>query len=74
MALITEEIWHDELYAKLVTINRAIDEDIEDWRFIRLAGCGGDRYTPAELISLGRWLIEQGSRIEKEYNSSGAKK
>lgn len=75
MAFVTEEMRNDELHAEITTVNRTIDEDIEDWRFIRLeVDYCGDRYTPSELIALGKWFIEQGSRISREYKRNGAKK
>ncbi len=76
MAYVTENVKHDIYPAQLTTIQRRPEtgECIENWRFIDVELDSFERYTPKELRELGQWLIDQGTRIGKEYNCNGAKK
>lgn len=77
MAYIKEEINHEEFDIKLEVIERdkKCGEYFEPWKIIELSmDCFSDRVSPKELRKLGRWLIQQGKRIGKEYTSKGRKK
>ena len=76
MGFVTEEIEHDELPVKLTTVERDKEsgECREPWRFIGLEFDHFEELTPPELRRLGRWLVQEGKRIGKEYKSNGAMK
>lgn len=76
MGFVTEEIEHDELPVKLMTVERDKEsgECREPWRFISLDFDLFTNMTPPELRQLGRWLVKEGRRIGKEYKSNGAMK
>ena len=73
MALIHEEIEH-ELGPRLMVSEREEGETREPWQFISLEMDGFDEMTPTELRTLGKWLVQQGRRIGREYKSNGAPK
>ena len=74
MGFVTEEIEHDELPVTLMTVEREDGETSEAWRFISLEFDHFERLTPPELRKIGRWLVQEGKRIGKEYKSIGAMK
>lgn len=76
MAKVTQTIRHEHYQAEITTVQRRPEtgECIENWRFIDVEICGFERYTPKELRDLGQWLIDQGTRIGREYKCNGAKK
>ena len=76
MGFVTEEIEHEELPVKLMTVERDKEsgECREPWRFISLEFDHFENLTPPELRRLGRWLVQEGKRIGKEYKSNGAMK
>jgi len=73
MALIHEETKH-ELGARLMVSERAKDETRDPWRFVSVEMDGFDNLTPTELRTLGKWMVQQGRRIGREYKSNGAPK
>ena len=64
------------LVTKLMTAERDKEsgEFREPWRFISLEFDQFENLTPPELRRLGRWLVQEGKRIGKEYKSNGAMK
>ena len=76
MGYVTEEIEHDELPVKLTTVERdkASGECREPWLFIGIEFDHFEQLTPPELRKLGRWLVQEGKRIGREYKSNGAMK
>ena len=74
MGFVTEEIEHDELPVTLTMVEREKGETKEPWRFIGIEFDRFESLTPPELRKLGRWLVQEGKRIGKEYKSNGAMK
>jgi len=74
MGFVTEQIEHDELPVTLMTVEREAGETVEAWRFVSLEFDHFERLTPPELRKIGRWLVQEGKRIGKEYKSNGAMK
>lgn len=74
MGLIIEEIEHDNLGASITTVQREKGETRDPWHFVHLDVDSINRRTPKELRELGRWLIDQGRRIGREYKSNGARR
>ena len=74
MAFVKEEIEFDVLEAKIMVLERESGEYPEPWSIISFSVDDLENCTPKELRQLGKWLIEQGKRIGKEYKSNGARK
>lgn len=72
MAFIKEEIEHDELNVTITVLEREKSEASEPWSIINIEVDNFENYSPKELRRLGKWLIEQGKRIGREYKSNGA--
>lgn len=73
MALIHEETEH-ESGAMLMVSERQDGEMRDPWKCVSLEIDGFDNLTPTELRALGKWLMQQGRRIGREYKSNGAPK
>lgn len=74
MARIHEQKRHDHLDVELMTSERQELEVRDPWHFINLRVNGTENLTPTELRALGLWLVNEGKRIGREYNSNGAPK
>ena len=80
MAYVVETITHpdiDEVYAfeeiSISVLEKTKGEQIESGRIIDIDMPMIQSYTPKELISLGKWFVENGERIKKEYTKTGHK-
>ncbi|GAB2993945.1 hypothetical protein GCM10027284_08910 [Cyclobacterium sediminis] len=72
MGIIKEEISHPTINDVEITVDEhAKDEHREPYDIVNLDISFGSISTPDELVDLGRWLIEQGQRIKKQYTSTG---
>lgn len=74
MALIHEELKHEYLPVSLTVSERVKGECIAPWAIAHCEVDGMERLTPKELRELGRWLVQQGKRLGREYRSNGAPK
>lgn len=74
MGYITEEVSHDEFPMTLTMVERIAGETKEPWRFIGIEFDHFESLTPPELRKLGRWMVQEGKRIGREYKSNGALK
>lgn len=76
MAYVREETKHEDFPATLTVVQRRPEtgECIPNWEFISLEWDGFQRLTPKQLRELGKWLVQEGKRIGKEYKCNGAKK
>lgn len=74
MSIIHEETVHSALDAEITVSERTRGESIEDWYIVHLRVDGMDRMTPNDLCNLGRWLVEHGERIKREYTRAGKPK
>ena len=74
MALIHEEKTHQFSGVELMTSEREDHETRGAWQFIDLSFNHKVTLTPKELRDLGHWLVKEGKRIGREYNSNGAPK
>jgi hypothetical protein len=72
MALIHEELKHEYLPVSLMVSQRQQGECIEPWDIVHCEVDGMSRMTPKQLQELGRWLVQQGKRLGREYKSNGA--
>ena len=73
MALIHEEIKHESGVEIMVT-ERESRETREPWKCVSMDMGFSENLTPKELRALGKWLIQVGRRIGREYKSNGAPK
>lgn len=75
MGYILEETEHPTLRDVSITVDeKTKDETREPWNIVSLDITFSSIRTPDELIELGKWLIENGNRIKKEYTSTGKKR
>lgn len=74
MAFVKEEIKHDVFDATITVLERESSEFSEPWNIISLEIDSFENCTPKELRKLGKWMVEQGKRIGREYKSNGAKR
>lgn len=75
MGLIVETIYHPTLDDVELTIDeQSNDEEREPYNIVWLDTAFADLRTPNDLIELGKWLVEQGERIKREYTSKGKKR
>lgn len=74
MAFINEEIEYEVFDASLTVSEREKSEFSNPWSIISLEVDNYGNCTQRQLVVLGKWLVSQGKRIGKEYNSNGAKR
>lgn len=74
MAIIHEETPHEYLPATISVSERIGDECRPAWEMISLEYDSFERLTPKDLRQLGKWLVQEGKRIGREYKSNGAPK
>lgn len=74
MGIIRDIVRHPELDIGLTVVERDPEESCDPWRFVGIDVDSLDRLTPVELRKLGKWLIDEGRRIGREYKSNGAPK
>ena len=74
MSIIHEEVQHRTAGAEVTVMERVRGESVEDWFILSLRMDSMERITPADLCVLGRWLVEQGERIKREYTKTGKPK
>ncbi|UJB30281.1 hypothetical protein [Chromobacterium sp. Beijing] len=74
MAIVHEETSHDDLPVTIMVSERTKGEFRPPWEMIDLEFDSFQRLTPTQLRQLGRWLIQEGKRIGREYKSNGAPK
>lgn len=72
MAIVTEEIKHEDTNVTVCVTQRESDETHEAWRIISVEMDGYERITPREMRDLGHWLVRESKRIGRAYTSSGA--
>lgn len=74
MSLIHEETLHHIGEAEVMVSERTRGESIDDWDIVHLRVDSMGRMTPDDLSELGRWLVEQGERIKRQYTKTGKPK
>lgn len=74
MSYIAEEIKFEDMDIILEVLEKTEGETFERGRIIDLETDSFQSYTPKELVRLGEWLIKHGTRIGKEYTTSGKRK
>lgn len=74
MAIIHEETSHSDLPATILVTERTKGECRMPWEMISLEFDSFEWLTPVQLRQLGKWLIQEGKRICREYKSNGAPK
>jgi hypothetical protein len=72
MSIIHEETRHAHLEVEFSISERTAGEMREPWRFVHLEIDSMSSITPREMRNLGRWLIDEGRRLGREYKSNGA--
>lgn len=72
MGLIKETIKHPTIEDVEITVDEhAKNEDRAPYDIVSLNVAFYSISNPNELIELGKWLIENGKRIKKQYTSKG---
>ena len=72
MGLIKETINHPTIDDVEITVDEhAKDETREPYDIVSLDISFSSIEHPDQLVELGKWLIEQGERIKKQYTSKG---
>ena len=72
MGLIQETINHPTIDdVEIVVDEKSKDETREPYDIVSLDISFSSIRQPDELVELGKWLIEQGTRIKKQYTSTG---
>ena len=72
MGLIHEETNHPELDDVSITVSEIEKGSAADsWQIVSLDVSFATIDTPQDLILLGKWLIDEGKRIKKQYTSRG---
>lgn len=72
MGIIKEIIKHPTIEnAEIVVDEKSKNETREPYDIISLDILFCSIRQPDELVELGKWLIEQGTRIKKQYTSTG---
>jgi len=72
MGLIQETINHPTIDdVEIVVDEKSKDETREPYDIVSLDISFSSIRQPDELVELGTWLIEQGTRIKKQYTSTG---
>lgn len=74
MSIVHEETVRRYPDAEIMVSERTRGEAVEDWYIVHLRVDSMERMTPADLCVLGRWLIEHGERIKREYTKAGKPK
>jgi hypothetical protein len=75
MGYITGEFEHPTLHDVFLTVDeKGKDEEREDWNIVTLDTSFSEIRTPDDLIELGKWLVEKGERIKKDFTQTGKKK
>lgn len=72
MGLIQETINHPTIDdVEIVVDKKSKDETREPYDIVSLDISFSSIRQPDELVELGKWLIEQGTRIKKQYTATG---
>jgi hypothetical protein len=72
MGLIKKTINHPTINdVEIIVDEHAKDEIREPYDIVSLDISFSSISNPDELVELGRWLIEQGKKIKKQYTSKG---
>lgn len=71
MAYIVETNKLEELGVELEVLEKEKPEIFEPFKIIDFNADSMRIYTPDEIILLGQWLIEHGTRIKKAYKADG---
>ena len=75
MSIVKEELTHPDIEGmELSILGKTEDESCEDFQIISIEYDNYTTLTPNELIKLGKWFVEQGKRIKKEYTKTGERK
>jgi len=74
MSIVNEENTHEFLPVKVEVLERTKGEMTIPWKIIQVEIDNYECMSPPELRLLGRWLINQGNRIGREYKSNGARR
>lgn len=74
MAIVHEETAHETLLVTITVTERVAGEERPAWEMIGLEYDSFERLTPKQLRQLGKWLMQEGRRIGREYKSNGAPK
>ncbi len=75
MGIIQETVVHPTIKnAEIDVDEHSKDETREPYDIVFLCIAGAEIKSPDQLIELGKWLIEQGTRIKKDYTPTGKKK
>jgi hypothetical protein len=72
MSIVHEETRHAHLDVEFLVSERTVGEMREPWSFVSLEIDSMSSITPREMRNLGRWLIDEGRRLGREYKSNGA--
>ena len=72
MSIIHEETCHAHLKVEFSVSERTAGETRDPWSFVHLQIDSMIDMTPREMRNLGRWLIDEGRRLGREYKSNGA--
>lgn len=72
MSIIHEETCHAHLKVEFSVSERTAGETRDPWSFVHLEIDSMIDMTPREMRNLGRWLIDEGRRLGREYKSNGA--
>lgn len=62
---------HEEMSVCIIVSEKEDDEIMEPWRFCQLNVDSAEKFTPKELKLLGRWLVQEGTRLGRQYTSKG---
>lgn len=73
MAFIQESVEFDSVLTVEV-LEKEKNEYVEPWEIVNIELAFSVRLSPKKMRELGKWLINQGKRIGREYNSNGKKK
>ena len=72
MGFIHETIYHPTIDdVEIVVDEKSIDETREPYDIVSLYVSFSAIQQPDDLVELGKWLIDHGTRIKKQYTSKG---
>jgi hypothetical protein len=71
MAIVHEELKHEYLPASIMVSQRQAGETIAPWAILHCEVDGMERMSPKELRELGRWMVQEGKRLGRQYKSNG---
>lgn len=74
MSIIHEETLYHIGETEVMVSERTRGESIDEWEIVHLRTDSMGRMTPDGLCELGRWLVEQGERIKRQYTKTGKPK